>query len=299
MVKGVSPSLGSDTAEPLDQPLVEVIRERLDEFTATERRAALALLANYPLLGLGTVAEFAHGAGVSSPTILRFTARLGFATYAEFQKRLRGELEDRLKSPLAKATAPSFPAAEIEDDLPGAILDNIRETFRHLPPAELGAVVRLIGDERRTVYFLGGRFTDALARYMAAHLRIVRGKVIHIAGQEDNWRDFLIDMTRRDVLVVFDIRRYQANVVRLATAAAERGVSVVLVTDGWLSPIASVAAHVLPARVAVPSPWDSSTALLAIAEALIAGVTRADHARSEARMAMLERYRDGDDLRPD
>lgn len=216
MVKGVSPSLGSDTAEPLDQPLVEVIRERLDEFTATERRAALALLANYPLLGLGTVAEFAHGAGVSSPTILRFTARLGFATYAEFQKRLRGELEDRLKSPLAKATAPSFPAAEIEDDLPGAILDNIRETFRHLPPAELGAVVRLIGDERRTVYFLGGRFTDALARYMAAHLRIVRGKVIHIAGQEDNWRDFLIDMTRRDVLVVFDIRRYQANVVRLS-----------------------------------------------------------------------------------
>src|SRR5690554_3380248 len=148
MVKGVSPSLGSDTAEPLDQPLVEVIRERLDEFTATERRAALALLANYPLLGLGTVAEFAHGAGVSSPTILRFTARLGFATYAEFQKRLRGELEDRLKSPLAKATAPSVPAAEVEDDLPGAILDNIRETFRHLPPAELGAVVRLIGDER-------------------------------------------------------------------------------------------------------------------------------------------------------
>src|SRR5690606_2331763 len=145
-------------------------------------------------------------------------------------------------------TAPSFPAAEIEDDLPGAILDNIRETFRHLPPAELGAVVRLIGDERRTVYFLGGRFTDALARYMAAQQRIVRGRVIHTAVQKDNCRDCFIDMMRRGVLVVFDIRRFQASVVRLATAAAERRVSVVLVTDGWLSPIASVAAHVLTAR---------------------------------------------------
>src|SRR5690606_35087956 len=116
-----------------------------------------------------------------------------------------------------------------------AVRANIGETFRHLPAAELEAVVSLLSDERRTLYLLGGRFTDALARYMAAHLRILRCGVMLMAGQEGNWRDALLDIGRRAVLVVFDIRRYQADLVRMATAAAKRGATVVLITDSWLS----------------------------------------------------------------
>ena len=62
------------------------MRDRLSELTASERRAARALLANYPMIGLETVAEFSARSGVSPPTILRFTGRLGFSTYAEFQR---------------------------------------------------------------------------------------------------------------------------------------------------------------------------------------------------------------------
>ncbi|MBA5778843.1 MurR/RpiR family transcriptional regulator [Stappia sp. F7233] len=276
------------------QSLAEDIRDRLDGFTASERRAALALLANYPVLGLGTVAEFARSARVSSPSILRFAGRLGFATYAEFQKRLRDELEDQLRSPLSRTPSGEAPA-NAAGEVWSAAIDNIRETFQHLPVAEIRAATALLADDRRSVYLLGGRFTDTLARYMASHLRIVRGKVVHVAGQEGNWRDLLIDMKRRDVLVIFDIRRYQGDVIRLAQAAAERGVAIVLVTDSWLSPIANVATHVLPARVSVPSPWDSMTALMVIAETLIAGATNADLERSRARMAELERLRDDDD----
>ena len=67
----------------MERPLLEDIRDRLDEFTATEKKAAHALLANYPMQGLGTVAQFAEAAGVSSPTILRFVGRLGFPGFAE------------------------------------------------------------------------------------------------------------------------------------------------------------------------------------------------------------------------
>ncbi|WP_186395913.1 MULTISPECIES: MurR/RpiR family transcriptional regulator [unclassified Stappia] len=277
--------------------LAEEIRERLGECTATERRAALALLANYPVLGLGTVAQFASAAGVSSPTILRFAARMGCGTYAALQTRLRTELEDQLKSPLAKAKdgAQAGGTGTGIGAVAEAARANIGETFRHLPAAELEAVVSLLSDERRTLYLLGGRFTDALARYMAAHLRILRSGVMHMAGQEGNWRDALLDVGRRDVLVVFDIRRYQADLGRMATAAAKRGATVVLITDSWLSPIASVATHVLPARISVPSPWDSSAALMVIAETLVAGVTARDPERSERRMSALEAYRDEED----
>jgi DNA-binding MurR/RpiR family transcriptional regulator len=276
--------------------VAEAIRDRLDELTASERRAARALLANYPMLGLGTAAEFSARSGVSSPTILRFVGRLGFGTYADFQRRLRDEVEAQLKSPLAKAEPPAASGKlRTHSAFAASVCENIAETFRHMPAGEFDAVVALIADAKRPLHLLGGRFTDSIARYMAAHLRILRSDVAHIAGQPAHWRDQLIDFGRKDVLVVFDIRRYQEDLVAFAKAAAERQTSVVLLTDQWLSPIARIAQHVLPARIQVPSPWDSSAALVAVAEALIAAVTSRTWPLSQERIKALERLRLAED----
>ncbi|MEP3429861.1 MAG: MurR/RpiR family transcriptional regulator [Roseibium sp.] len=277
----------------MERPLLDDIRDRLEEFTATEKKAAHALMANYPMQGLGTVAQFAEAAGVSSPTILRFVSRLGFPGFAEFQKKLRGELESQLNSPLARSTHLS-PNTD-EDPHVGQLLENVRETFAHLPKGELNGLTKLLADEKKTIHVIGGRFTDSLARYMAAHLRIVRPNVVHVAGQQGNWFDQLLGIGPKDVILVFDIRRYQAEIVRFAEAAAKQGATIALVTDSWMSPVGRIASYVLPARVAVPSPWDSSLALMAIAEVLIAGVTRENQSRAEERMRALETLRNADD----
>jgi DNA-binding MurR/RpiR family transcriptional regulator len=62
-------------------------------------------------------------------------------------------------------------------------------------------------------------------------------------------------------------------------------------TDQWLSPIARFATRMLSARVAVPSVWDSSVALLALAEALLSEVTRQGWDYSRGRIAELEKLR--------
>jgi DNA-binding MurR/RpiR family transcriptional regulator len=275
--------------------LAERIRDELDSLTASERKAGRALLANYPLLGLETVAGFAARAGVSSPSILRFTNRIGFANYSEFQKHLRDELEAQIQSPLIRtvpdklarhASRPHFHA------FADAVANNVRETFQHLPQSEFDSVVRLLADSKRPVHALGGRFTDAIARYMTAHMRILRPNVHHLEGQTHNWQDQVLDMTRKDILILIDVRRYQENLLRLAQGAAKQHATIILLTDQWLSPIAVVAAHVLPVRIGVPSAWDSSSALMAVAEALIAEVTAGDWDRSQKRMAALEGLRE-------
>ncbi len=273
----------------MERPLLEDIRDRLDEFTTTEKKAAHALMANYPVQGLGTVAQFAEAAGVSSPTILRFIGRLGFPGFSEFQKKLRGELESQLNSPLARSA--SLTEEHSGDPHVAQLLENVRETFAHLPRGELRGLTRLLSDEKKTLHLIGGRFTDGLARYMAAHLRIVRSGVNHVAGQQGNWLDQLLGMGPKDVVLVFDIRRYQTEVIQFAEGAAKQGATVALVTDSWMSPVGRIASFVLPARVAVPSPWDSSLALMAIAEVLIAGVTRENQQRAQERMRSLEALR--------
>ena len=254
--------------------IAEAIRHHYDSLTATERKTAQTLLGNYPFAGLETVAKFAERAGVSGPTILRLVAKLGYSAYADFQQELRDELQAQLQSPLTKRPEAGARAAGREPDFPEifgeAAIDNIRQTLDSLQQAEFDAVVELLADEKRPVYLLGGRFTGAVANYFYQHLHTLRPNAHLISGHESNWRNYLLDVGRRHVLLVFDIRRYQDDVIRFAEAAARRGATVVLFTDQWLSPVSGVAKHMLTARVTVPSSWDSMVAMFLVVEALIA-----------------------------
>ncbi|MCB8822765.1 MurR/RpiR family transcriptional regulator [Microvirga rosea] len=275
--------------------LADRIRHEIDTFTTSEKRAAHVLLSHYPFAGLETVAEFATRAGISAPSVLRFVTRLGFNGFPEFQKHLREELEARLLSPLAKAgPSGNSQGAPALASFADAVIGNLNATVENIAPAEFEAVVALLSDQRRQIHFTGGRFTGALARYAESHFRIVRSQVDYIDGQPSLWRDRMIEIGRKDVLVVFDIRRYQEDVIALSETAARQGATVVLLTDPWLSPIARVARHVLPAPIVAPSNWDSSIGLMLIAEALVGAVTRRLWDTAKPRMEAVERLRNGE-----
>ena len=275
--------------------VAERIHRRLDQLTRTERKPAGLLLANYPLAGIDPLAEFAQRAGVSHPTILRFIAKLGFSGYPAFQAALREELKARLKSPLAKRREHNDATASRRQDFfarfADAVCENIRQSTQALPRSEFEAVVPLLADSAKPLYILGGRFTDAIATYLYMHLRVLRPLVNRVTGPPVSWSEYLLDMDRSSVLVVFDIRRYQDEVIHFAREARERGACVVLITDQWLSPIASSAHHVLVMRVEVPSSWDSVSAHMVLVEALIAAVNDRNWARYETRIRELEDLR--------
>ncbi|MDJ0931757.1 MurR/RpiR family transcriptional regulator [Breoghania sp.] len=280
----------------VQETVAEAIRAGLHTLTATEQKAARTLLAAYPVTGLETVAEFAHRASVSAPTILRFIAKLGFDSYPDFQRTLRDELNAQIATPLAKHEEPRQAVASgngvFLDRFRSALSENITQTFAHLPKGEFEATAKLMVETKSRIYVIGGRFTDALARYLSAHLRIVQPGVVHLAGQADNWRDHLLDMSRRDLLIVFDIRRYSEDLARFTAVAAKQNVPIVLLTDQWLSPIAAHARHVLSARVAAPSNWDSTVAILGLSEALVAATTETLWDSACPRIDALEKMRE-------
>lgn len=272
--------------------IAEAIRHHYAELTATERKAAQTLLGNYPFAGLETVARFAERAGLSGPTILRLVAKLGYSGYAEFQQELRDELQAQLQSPLTKRPEAGGPSGgrvpNFVENFAEAVIDNIHQTLNSVPQSEFDAVVRLLADEKRPVFLLGGRFTSAVASYFYQHLHTLRPNTQLIAGHESGWRNHLLDVGRRHVLLVFDIRRYQQDVIRFAEQASRRGATVVLFTDQWLSPISGVAKHMLTARIKVPSSWDSMVAMFLIVEALIARISETMWPTVKSRVEALD-----------
>ncbi len=90
------------------------------------------------------------------------------------------------------------------------------------------------------------------------------------------------------MLIVFNIRGYDARMLDFAVSAEERGARMVLITDQWISPIARVAVPILPLRIEAPSSWDSNIVLLFVAEALSAATVNARWPQTQARIRQLE-----------
>jgi hypothetical protein len=53
----------------------------------------------------------------------------------------------------------------------------------------------------------------------------------HFDGQTSTWRDQLLDIRPGDVAVLFDIRRYQSDLVQLGELLVERKARILLITD--------------------------------------------------------------------
>ena len=178
-------------------------------------------------------------------------------------------------------------------DLHDRLALSLESTFANLVSAELDAVVALLADTRRPVWTTGGHFTQRGAELLQAHLHQLRPRTRAIAYTPFGGDDALLDISRRDVVTVFDLRRYQKDTIALAEAARKRGATIVLATDPWLSPIASLADRVLTVDVDAPSPYDSMVPLMALIEAVVAGVVERLGESGRRRVSVLERPRNG------
>ena len=288
-MKPKRPATETTVAPPSIQ---EQVRQALPDFTDAERRVAHALLGEYPVAGLETVAKFAQRAGTSGPTILRFVGRLGFASYSAFQESMRSEIHTRLQSPLSRY--PSMQRADEVDltqQVSEALRRNIEGAARNISPDDFATIVAQLCDPARHLFFLGGRFSWMLASYFHHYLRELRPGARIIRDSSAAWADYLLDVSQGDVLVVFDFRRYQDDVLEFAKGAADQGASVILVTDIWYSPIAAFANHVIPCPVGIPSAFDSGVSGLAIVEVLVAGVVEKLGEGAKDRIAALEQLR--------
>ncbi len=160
-------------AEPVS--IQDRVRQELQSFSDAERRVAHALLGEYPLAGLETVARFAKRAGTSGPTILRFIGRLGYANYAEFQDALRSEIHISLQGPLTRyPTLPRGEQSGIFDEITDAICKSVARRRPERAARRFRADRHRLCDLDRGIFLLGGRFSWMLASYFHHYLRELR-----------------------------------------------------------------------------------------------------------------------------
>jgi DNA-binding MurR/RpiR family transcriptional regulator len=267
------------------------VRASLPQLTPGEKRVARAVLAAYPIAALGTIAELSQRSGASAPTIMRWTTKMGYEGYSHFQRTVRAEVQEKMQSPLSLLdSAPRIPTGKrgffgaFADDIIGAL----QRTQRLLDDDTLEQVVGLLASPNRPVFAIGGRSSHVMAKHLVFHLHQLRPRVHDVSAAAIPIYYQAADMNRRSVVVAFDFRRYERQVIDFCRHSADRGAQTILVTDPWLSPVAEFADWVLPVEVDVPSPFDSSLPAMAVVEALLAGTLARLGKAARSRMSRLE-----------
>lgn len=279
--------------QSLNEPVrtvADIIAASYEGLTRSEKRLADTIRENYPVSGLGSITTLAENADVSTPTVARMVQKLGFKGYGEFQARLHQELEATLSNPIAKhdRLARNVPETHILNRFGEAAIDNMRRTLSQLDQATFAGAAELLSDLDRAVYFVGGRITGSLAGYFFTHMQVIRPKTTLMSSNSSSWPQHMLNMAKGDVLVIFDIRRYEQDMAVLARVAKENGLEIILFTDQWASPVAKFARHTFRVNIEVPSAWDSSIVTLFVVEALIEAVQSKSWDKTRERISVLE-----------
>lgn len=276
---------------PPEAGLIDKIRS--SAHSAAERKVASVLVEGYPARALGTVEALARQAAVSAPSVLRYLSRLGFARFADFQAAVLVDVERQLGSPLQNLAVAE--GLEASDHLYHRTLlmqaEALRMAAAQAVVGEFDAMAGLLADPGRGVRVMGGRYSQTLAQRLALQLGQLRPGVTLLQQTPGFAYDALIDIGPRDVVALFDFRRYQAETIRFAAGARQAGARICLLTDTWRSPIAEHADAVLTSPDASTSPFGSRVVATAQVEALVAAVAARIRETARARLARIEALR--------
>lgn len=267
--KDEDPRAADEAATVDDGPSLAVsLRAAMPTFTPAEKKIARAMLASYPFSGLESISSLAETAGVSAPSVVRFARTLGFNGYREFQERLKREIRVREESNLSQAEARPPGQEPLFDAARSAYHSGIDQTFDAVIGDDLDSAVGLLARTKNSVALVGATYTGYIADIFLAQLAPARPGVVRLAENPLVAADQLVDLKRGDVLVAFDVRRYEPAIADIVRIGKELGLTTIVLTDPWLSPAAALADHVLTAEVRAAGPSDTLVPMLALVEAV-------------------------------
>ncbi len=262
-------------------PIQDLIASANDRLTPTERRIAEAITADPSLLAFGTVTDLAARVETSPPSIVRFASKLGFGGFRDLQSHVRDSFSQQMRRPSHRIRHPQGSMSPIRS----AVEDAVQATFDALDEGRLAALAEPIVSARQ-VWILSGETSTAGAMALQSGLSIVRERVTlvheHSAGRD------LCGAACGDAAVVLDFARYRRSSISAARTLAERGVTIVAITDGPLSPLASLTQIWVGLSIPAVGPFDSSIPAVIAAELLVAQVVRQIGDEARDRIDQLE-----------
>ncbi|HEY7460058.1 MAG TPA: MurR/RpiR family transcriptional regulator [Xanthobacteraceae bacterium] len=259
------------------EELREAISRRHDELSDRLRRIAVFAVEQPNDIALNTVSALATVIGVQPSSIVRFANAFGYEGFSDMQRVFRSRLVAEVspgyrarfaatrssKRRALDTDASSVLMREVADDTAA-----LEELGRSIEPRLIQRAVEMLANAQ-TIYLVAQGRSFPVAHYLAYALGRLELRTHLIDGIGGLTRIVGAMSTSDDVMIAVSFRDYSPDVVAVADAAAVRGVPIVAITDGPLSPIAGPAKISFEIRSEPDRAFRSLVAPVALAQTIV------------------------------
>jgi DNA-binding MurR/RpiR family transcriptional regulator len=268
--------------------LQKAIIERFPRLSKRLQQIAGYALDNPSELALETIAAVAQRAGVQPSSLIRFAKGFGFSGYSDMQRVFRLRLTDampdykeRLRS-LRGDRGDGEHAKDVASLLDQFVQADIVGLQCLLQQGRTGELLEqacnLMADSE-TVYLVAHRRSFPVTCYLSYALSQMNVRNVLVDGVGGMFFQQVSHATPRDVVLAVSAKGYSPEVVQVVRESSQRGVAVIALTDGPLSPLVEHADVTLEVRQASVHLFRSLAVPMTLAITLVVGLGRVLEAR--------------------
>lgn len=277
----------------MNSEILKKIKLDMDNFTEKQKKIAKYLLLNYEEAAFLTATQLAVKTETSEPTIIRFSARLGFSKYADMQK----ELHQILKGKLFQIERLELRNEEnSENDLMRIITNSMRtdtksieKTLRNLKQENIIQIIEWINSAEK-VFVVATHGEYGLACYFAHSLSWIRENVILLTTAHGIDYDQMYNISNKDAIVAISFPPYPKQTISMLQIACKQKAKSIGITDNELSPIAKFSDCCLYAHNEQISFMDNSAPTLSLLSVLLDLISKRDLEKSSNRLKKLTEF---------
>lgn len=256
----------------METTVLQMLEEKMEVLTSAQRKVADYILKNPTEVAFLTTEQLAGLIGVSVATVMRLAYALKYTGYAQFQKDLQEMLRSRVSPPSRlEANVKKLGKNKLLVKCAEVQINNIKKTVEFLSDEAIESTFELIFAAKK-IYVLGIRTSSSAANYLNEGLNRVGVDCEWLIPDTGRLQSVLARITPDDLVIAISLPRYGKRTVEAVRAAKSRGAKIVLITDGYHSPLSLLADVFLPCSFESLSFHHSGIGAIFVADFLVTGV---------------------------
>lgn len=268
------------------QDLMRNVSASYKEFSSGQKKIADLFFREPIFIAFSPALEVGKRVEVSESTVIRWTQKLGYRGYTEFQHTLQRKLaEERLDN--ARQEKPAAADQSFLENLLDADITSILKLKETINEENLLQAVDCISKSDKR-YVTGNFFDFGLAEWFGGWLGSALGNTAMMQPGTAAYYGQIAELSPQDTIIAFAFPRYTRTLIETLEQAKRKGAEVIVLTDREDSPAAKSADIVLSVSVNANLNIDSYTAVHALLTSVMRFLYVKEHAKVKEKLAQLE-----------
>ncbi len=274
-------------------PQPSILEDRIlasfEGLSPKQRAIARLILDNRYFASFASAAEIGEKVDASAATVVRLCQELGYQGLPDLQQSIRDELPSYLTA--VERLEQRLTATASEHELPQRVLAtdiaNLQRTGNALSTAAFDGAVGALARARNVLIVASG-VTAPAASFLAYSLQVINRPAQAISDGDIALAVSLAHLVPGDVVIGIGLWRYVRSTVEALARAKAQGARVIAITDSQVSPLAREADFAFEVVAEGVAHSLSVTAIISLMNALVAGVSLHEPARSTASLRRVD-----------